>query len=119
MTGRWDLTDAARNVIAFRDDRDWSQFHSPKNLASGLVVESAELLELFQWDAVRPAAEIAGDPSLMPRISDELADVLVYALTLAHDLDIDLASAIATKLQDNARRYTSDTYRGRIDKAPH
>ena len=104
MNERWDLAAAARAAVAFREERDWGQFHAPKNLAAGLVIEAAELLELFQWDDVRPADAVIEDGERMERVAQELADVAMYALLLAHDLDIDLPEAIARKLADNERR---------------
>lgn len=115
----WDLTAAAHAVIAFREARDWAQFHRPKNLAAGLAIEAAELQELFLWDELKTADEIRTDDDKLTRIAQELADVTVYLLTMASDLQIDLADAVTAKLQDNARRYPADVYRGSAEKAPH
>lgn len=101
------LTD---RVLAFRDERDWKQFHNPKDLALSLVLESAELLELFQWKDAAAVQEIAS----MERaaLSDELADILYYVLLLAHELDIDLSHALVSKLAKNAEKYPVDKARG-------
>ncbi len=115
----WDLTAAARDVIAFRDARDWAQFHLPKNLVAGLAIEAAELQELFLWDDPRTADDVRLDRERVARIAQEMADVTVYLLTLAADLGINLAEAVSDKLQDNARRYPVDQYRGSAEKAPH
>ena len=119
MPGQWDLSEAAAAAIAFRDARDWAQFHRPKELAAGLAIEAAELQELFLWRPEEVASDVAANPELLGKVKDELADVCVYALTLAYDLGIDLAVAIAGKLEQNARRYDVDRYRGSAEKAPH
>ena len=118
MPGSFDLTDVAGRAIVFRDERDWRQFHTPKNLMNGLSVEAAELVETLLWS--NPTAEeLKADEVLMANVRKELADVVIYALTLAHDLEIDLAEAVRAKLEANGRRYSVDEYRGSSDKAPH
>lgn len=115
----WDLTGAARDAIAFRDARDWAQFHRPKNLAAGLAIEAGELQELFLWEEPKSAEEIRSDRARVTRIAEEMADVAVYLLTLASDLGVNLAEAVNDKLKDNAKRYPVDQYRGSAEKAPH
>lgn len=87
-------------VIAFRDARNWKQYHNPKDLAISLSLEAGELLENFQW---RTSEE--GLQDNFENIKDELADVAIYALMLAHDLGIDIEQAIRAKLAKNARKY--------------
>jgi NTP pyrophosphatase (non-canonical NTP hydrolase) len=111
------LPPALDSLVAIRDrlrafaaERDWEQFHAPKNLALALIVEAAEVVEHFQWqDAER-------DPALsaekMAAIGAELADVLFYLVRLADRLDIDLPAAAAAKLAHNAVRYPADLVRG-------
>ncbi len=101
------LTDA---VLAFRDERDWKQFHNPKDLALSLVLESTELLELFQWKDAAAAQQVAS--TQRAALSDELADILYYVLLMAHELDIDLPGALVTKLAKNAKKYPADKARG-------
>lgn len=106
------LTDAAN---AFRDERDWRQFHLPKDLATGLSIEAAEVLEHFLWkngDKVAEYLENGGKAELRK----ELADVMIYLLFLSHDLGIDLGQAVLDKLEENARKYPADKARGRSDK---
>lgn len=101
-------------INAFRDEREWRQFHTPKNLATSVVIEAAELLELFQWsDAADSAAVVANKRE---QIADEIADVAIYLLFLADDLGIDLLQAIETKMDANARKYPVERSRGRSDK---
>jgi dCTP diphosphatase len=106
-----ELRDALRRFAA---ERDWDQFHFPKNLAIALSVEAAELLEHFQWlpdleSAVLPAETRA-------KIREELADVLLYLVRLADKLDIDLAAAAVDKLSVNAQKYPVDKARGTSKK---
>ena len=94
----------------FAAERDWDQFHSPKNLAMALSVEAAELLEHFQWLSDSESAALA--PDKRGKIREELADVLLYLIRLADKLDIDLATAAADKLSVNAQKYPIQKARG-------
>ena len=92
--------------VALRDfarERDWEQFHSPKNLAAALSVESAELLEHFQWGISHTPEMIKKDKIELSRITHELADIFVYAILFADRLDIDLTTAIRNKLHLNEK----------------
>lgn len=89
-----------KQVIEFRDRRNWKQFHNPKDLAISLSLEASELLENFQWKSSDEAAA-----SNLQGIKDELADVMIYALMLANDLGIDPAQAIVDKLRRNGEKY--------------
>jgi NTP pyrophosphatase (non-canonical NTP hydrolase) len=97
-------------LLAFRSEREWEQFHSPKNLAIAISVEAAELLEHFQWtNDSRPAAGLG---HRMAQLADEIADVVILVSYLAHDLGIDIEQAVARKLAENAVRYPVDKSRG-------
>jgi len=102
-------------LIAFRRDRDWEQFHNPKDLAISLSIEASELLEWFQW---RTNDEISAQLKSEKReaLEDELADVAVYLTYLCHDLGIDINKAIAAKVEKNAAKYPIDKVKGRADK---
>lgn len=105
------LEDLTSRVVAFRDDRDWKQFHSPRNLAASISIEAGELLELFQW-----SADSTLESDVAERRSDlrrELADVLIYILLLAHDTGVDLEAAVVDKLEENNAKYPAETARGR------
>jgi dCTP diphosphatase len=106
-----ELRDALRRFAA---DREWDQFHSPKNLAMALTVEAAELLEHFQW--VTDASSESLPPEQQARIREELADVLLYVIRLADKLGIELATAAAEKLKLNAQEYPVDKARGTSKK---
>lgn len=101
------MDELIREIIAFRDERNWGPSHNPKDLALSLSLEASELLEIFQWKTSEQAIE-----DRMEDIRDELADVLIYALTFAHDLRIDVASAIAEKMKKNALKYPAERVQG-------
>ena len=98
-------------IIAFRDARDWAQFHTPKDVALSISLEAAELLEIFQW--TRDADLEACLAEHKVHVGEELADICVLAITLAHDAGIDLPAAIEDKLEKNARKYPIELSRGR------
>jgi NTP pyrophosphatase (non-canonical NTP hydrolase) len=85
--------------------RDWSRYHTPRNLAASVSIEAAELLELFQWLTPEEAAARAGDPTFRERVGEEMADVLSYLVSLANAMDIDLAAAFADKVRKNSAKY--------------
>jgi len=100
-------------VRNFVEERDWRQFHAPKNLAMSLAIEAAELMEHFQWISTEESREIAAEPGDLAEVSDELADVLCYALAMANQLDIDLSTAIRSKMIKNEEKYPAAEFRGR------
>jgi NTP pyrophosphatase (non-canonical NTP hydrolase) len=103
--------EALRNSLRrFAVDRDWLQFHTPKNLATALTVEVAELLEHFQWLREGSSAELG--PARLADVRLELADVLVYLVMLADSLDVDLLQAARDKLEKNAEKYPVGKARG-------
>jgi dCTP diphosphatase len=102
--------DLTRRIVAFRDERDWQQYHSPRNLAASITIEAAELLELFQWSSDESvAADVEARRSDLER---ELADILIYCLLLAHDTGVDPVAAIEAKLAENAAKYPPEKARG-------
>lgn len=96
-------------IVRFRDAREWAQFHTPRNLAMALSVESGELLERFLWTA-------DGDEPDLERSKEEIADVLIYALLFCHELGIDPAEAVTEKLTMNAEKYPVELSRGKATK---
>jgi dCTP diphosphatase len=108
------IADLRLLVQRFVDQRDWRQFHNPKDLCVSLSIEAAELLEEYQWLSAEEVAQTAQDPEARARVSAELADVLIYAVSLANALDIDVASSVAQKLAANAQKYPADQYKGRF-----
>lgn len=99
---------------AFAAERDWDQFHSPKNLAMALIGEAGELIEHFQWLTEEQSRSL--DAERRERVAEELADVLLYLVRLADRLDIDLADAAWRKIEINARKYPADVARGSAKK---
>lgn len=93
--------DLQNELLQFRAERDWQQFHTPKNLAISLSLEAGEVLELFQWEE-RQGEALA---KVMPRLRDEVADVAVYLTYLCMDLGIDLEAAVRHKLEQNRQKY--------------
>src|SRR5437899_12877290 len=89
------LRDAVRRFAA---EREWEQFHSPKNLSMGLAVETAELMEHFLWIGTEESRQICADPNRLGQVADEIADVACYLLTLSYTLGIDLGEAIRNKI---------------------
>jgi dCTP diphosphatase len=106
-----------RAVQAFVDERDWRQFHTPKNLVMSLAIEAAELMEHFQWLDRDEAIARGRDPARRGEIADEMADVCCYLLSLANALEIDVSEAVQAKLARNAEKYPAAEFRGRWGRA--
>jgi len=103
-----------RQVLAeFVAERDWSQYHSPKNVSMALAIEVAELMEHFQWLSIEASRKLADDPAKLAAVSEELADVIGYSFVLANVLGIDVSTAMRNKMVKNRRKYPADEYRGR------
>lgn len=98
----------------FSDERDWAQFHTPKNLAMALSVEAAELLEQFQWLTAEQSQAL--DADALARVREEMADVLLYLVRLADRLNVDLLAAARDKIALNAQKYPVDKARGNSRK---
>ena len=98
----------------FAADRDWNQFHSPKNLAAALSVEAAELLEPFQWLTEEQSKNLS--PEKREAVRKEIADVLIYLIRLADKLDIDLLQAARDKIVENAAKYPVEKAKGSMRK---
>ena len=103
-------------MAAFVRERDWEQFHAPKNLAMSIAIEAAELMERFQWLTPEQSGDVTPDEKA--KIQEEVADVVIYALYLCNRLSIVLTEAVLAKTERNARRYPADRVRGRADHIP-
>lgn len=110
------LSHIQKQAIAFRDARDWAQFHRPKDLAIGLSVEAAELAELFLWKSDTELAQFEREGRQRDRLGEEMADVLIFLLYLAEHAGIDLAEATAAKMTVNAEKYPVEQARGSAAK---
>lgn len=109
-----DIKKLTELVLAFREARDWKQFHNPKDMALSLVLEAAEVMEHFQWkntEEVDEYIKVAKDD-----IEEELADVLNWILLISHDLDIDIKLALEKKIEKNEAKYPVEKSRGRHTK---
>lgn len=108
------LKELAAKLDAFADERDWAQFHSPKNLSTALIVEAAELVAHFQWLTEEQSRQL--DAATLAAVREEIADVQIYLVRLADRLGIDIEAAVRDKLVVNARKYPADRVRGSARK---
>jgi NTP pyrophosphatase (non-canonical NTP hydrolase) len=111
-----DIQALQAQLRAFAQARDWEQFHTPKNLATALAVEAAELLEPFQWLRDDESRQLQDKPLEYAKVREEIADVFIYLLRLADRLDIDLEQAVAEKIQKNGEKYPIALARGNAVK---
>ena len=103
-------------VLAFARERDWEQFHAPKNLSMALAAEAGELMEHFLWATPEASRTVVADPAKRAKIEEELADVVIYALEFANMTGIDVAAVIEKKMAANAAKYPVEKAKGRSDK---
>ena len=107
-----DLRDLVRRFV---EERDWRQFHSPKNLSMSLAIEAAELMEHFQWIDIAESRTVKYDSAKLAEVGEELADVLCYAIALANELGIDISTVVREKMIKNAAKYPAELSRGRYE----
>lgn len=103
-------------VQKFVDDRDWQKYHKPKNLAMSIAIEASELMELFQWVEESETDTITGKREKLSRMEEELADIMVYCLSLANVVNIDISRAIMNKIDKNERKYPPEQFKGTYEK---
>lgn len=101
------MKDIIDQLIKFRDDRNWKQFHTPENIAKSIVLEAAELLENFQWK---------NDSADIENIKDELADIMTYCLYMCETYELDIKAIINEKIEKNEKKYPIDKSYGKADK---
>jgi NTP pyrophosphatase (non-canonical NTP hydrolase) len=101
-------------VLDFVAERDWQQFHCPKNLSMAMAIEASELMEHFQW--IDGEESRNPSPEKLVDVGEELADVLCYAMAIANELNIDVASTMARKMERNRQKYPAQEFRGRYGK---
>ncbi len=111
---QWD--EIAVSLRKFSEERNWEQFHAPKNLAAALVVEAAELLEQFQWLNEEQSYKLSADK--LDAVQDEIADVQIYLIQLADKLGIDVPASVSAKMEKNAQRYPVEKAFGSSIKQP-
>jgi len=106
------LRDMVRNFV---DERDWRQFHAPKNISMAMAIEAAELMEHFQWiDADQSRVEALDDKKIAA-VGEELADVICYALAIANELGLDVSQTMRSKMAKNIEKYPSSRFKGRFE----
>lgn len=110
------IDDLRQQIRQFAAERDWEQFHAPKNLVMALVGEVGELTEIFQWLTAEESARVMSDPAQATHVREEIADVLAYLLRLADVLDVDIAEAFSEKMIKNAAKYPVEQARGSAAK---
>ena len=109
-----EIKELTEKIKKFRDERDWKQFHNPKDVALSLVLEAAEVLEHFQWKNYQEVDEYA--KSNREEIGEELADVLYWVLLMSHDLELDIKEVLEKKIAKNEEKYPIDRARGKHTK---
>lgn len=109
-----DIKKMIEKIKQFRDERDWMQFHDPKNMSVSIVLEAAELLEHFQWKTRKEAEEYVKEHK--QEIQEEIADVAMYIFELADNLGIDLLQAMESKLEKNKKKYPVEKAKGKHTK---
>jgi dCTP diphosphatase len=100
-----DLHEIRTRLDKFAAERNWDQFHTPKNLSMALAAEAAELLEIFQWLTEEQSKAIVHDEKEISQVKDEIADVFIYLVRLADKLDIDIEKAVLDKIEQNDKKY--------------
>ena len=100
-------------VDRFVQERNWTQFHNPKNLSMALAIEAGELMEHFQWLDLDESRAVAQDSARLAAVAEELADVVCYALAMANELNLDVADSLRAKMIKNAEKYPAAEFRGR------
>ena len=110
------LAELKKRILAFSHEREWEQFHAPKNLSMALAAEAGELMEHFLWATSEASRTTVQDPVKRAKIEEELADVIIYALEFANMTGIDAAAAIERKMAANAKKYPVEKARGRSGK---
>ncbi len=107
------VEDIRGEIAEFIKEREWEQFHSPKNLSMAITIEAAELMEIFQWMTVKEALSQSKQPDLRSRIEEEVADIAIYVLSLCNTLGMDLSECISKKIGKNREKYPKDLCRGK------
>jgi NTP pyrophosphatase (non-canonical NTP hydrolase) len=110
------MDDLVKAVLAFRDQRDWRQFHNPKDLAISISLEAAELLEPFQWKNPAEVTAFLDSEKNRRRVADEMADLLILLVSMSDVIGVDLIEAAHKKLVENGRKYPVDLARGNAKK---
>lgn len=110
------LEEITAAIVRFRDERDWAQFHTPRNLGAAIAIEAAELQQSLLWKSDQEVHDFLRTEKGMDEVGREVADTLIFCLLLCHDIDIDPIEVIERKLEENARKYPVELARGNAAK---
>lgn len=110
------ISDALDAVVAFRDRRDWSQYHTPRHLSTAISIEAGELQESLLWKTDEEVGEMLQDPESRETVADEVGDILILAFLFCHETGIDPLESVQRKLAKNADKYPVEKARGRSEK---
>ncbi len=117
MNQKIDLTEMSQKIKKFIEERDWAQFHSPKNLSMSIAIEAAELMEHFQWaNTDEESRKIMDNAAQRGAIEDEIADIAIYLLDFCHLYGVNLEDVIQKKLEKNSKKYPCVLVKGKSDK---
>ncbi|MFA5480474.1 MAG: nucleotide pyrophosphohydrolase [Candidatus Muiribacteriota bacterium] len=106
------IEDLKKFIDVFVEERNWKQFHTPKNLSMSISIEAAELMENFQWLESAKSHDIVNDKANFENVKDEISDIVVYCINLANVLNIDLAESIEHKMKKNRKKYPVEKAKG-------
>ena len=106
------ITELKKIVEDFVDERDWSQFHNPKNLSMALTIEAGELMDIFKWNTTEDCESMMSEKNIRQDATDELADIMIYALAFSNRNNINISSAIEKKMIKNRKKYPTEKFRG-------
>jgi NTP pyrophosphatase (non-canonical NTP hydrolase) len=108
------IAELMKEILKFRERRDWAQFHDPKNLAEAIAIESGELLEHFLWKTAAESRKITKEKR--EKLAAEIADILIFSMLFAHETGVDIEKAILDKIKHNETRYPVDKAKGSAKK---
>lgn len=108
------IAELMKEILKFREKRDWAQFHDPKNLAEAITIESGELLEHFLWKTPEESRKITKEKR--EKLAAEIADILIFSMLFAHETGVDIEKAILDKIRHNETRYPVDKAKGSAKK---
>lgn len=109
-----DISNLKKIVKEFVDEREWRQFHNPKNLSMSIAIESAELMELFQWLSKKESIKAMSSGKLRKNAIDEIADIFIYLIAFCNENKIDIKQAIDQKMKKNKNKYPAEIFKGRF-----
>ncbi len=110
------ISELREKVKDFIHERDWAKYHNPKDIAVSITIEVGELLEIFQWVKENELDEMVGNPKKLVELEEELADIIIYCLSLANVLNIDVSKAVTEKIDKNNEKYPIDKVKGHYKK---